>query len=146
MYHFAIHVGTIQKDSPLVIFNCADYADNSELLLSQLFGYVKGAFTGADHEKSGLVEKADGGILFLDEVHRLPSEGQEMLFYLIDKGMYRKLGETDNTRTARLLIIAATTEDLDSYLLTTFRRRIPMLIDLPPLSERPLLELSLIHI
>lgn len=140
MYHFAIHVGTIQKDSPLVIFNCADYADNSELLLSQLFGYVKGAFTGADHEKSGLVEKADGGILFLDEVHRLPSEGQEMLFYLIDKGMYRKLGETDNTRTARLLIIAATTEDLDSYLLTTFRRRIPMLIDLPPLSERPLLE------
>lgn len=41
MYHFAIHVGTIQKDSPLVIFNCADYADNSELLLSQLFGYVK---------------------------------------------------------------------------------------------------------
>ncbi|MCB7288153.1 sigma-54 factor interaction domain-containing protein, partial [[Clostridium] scindens] len=65
MYHFAIHVGTIQKDSPLVIFNCADYADNSELLLSQLFGYVKGAFTGADHEKSGLVEKADGGILFL---------------------------------------------------------------------------------
>ena len=140
MYHFAIHVGTIQKDSPLVIFNCADYADNSELLLSQLFGYVKGAFTGADHEKSGLVEKANGGILFLDEVHRLPSEGQEMLFYLIDKGMYRKLGETDNTRTARLLIIAATTEDLDSYLLTTFRRRIPMLIDLPPLSERPLLE------
>ena len=111
MYHFAIHVGTIQKDSPLVIFNCADYADNSELLLSQLFGYVKGAFTGADHEKSGLVEKADGGILFLDEVHRLPSEGQEMLFYLIDKGMYRKLGETDNTRTARLLIIAATTEE-----------------------------------
>ena len=75
MYHFAIHVGTIQKDSPLVIFNCADYADNSELLLSQLFGYVKGAFTGADHEKSGLVENADGGILFLDEVHRLPSEG-----------------------------------------------------------------------
>ena len=140
MYHFAVHAGRLSKNSPLVIFNCADYADNSELLLSQLFGYVKGAFTGADSEKSGLVEKADGGILFLDEVHRLPSEGQEMLFYLIDKGLYRKLGETDSTRTASLLIIAATTEDLDSYLLTTFRRRIPMLIDLPPLSERPLLE------
>lgn len=140
MYHFAVNAGALKSGSPFIIFNCADYAENSELLLSQLFGYVKGAFTGAESEKSGLVEKADGGILFLDEVHRLSSEGQEMLFYLIDKGLYRKLGETESTRKAQLLIIAATTEDLDSYLLTTFRRRIPMLIDLPPLSERPLSE------
>lgn len=140
MHNFAVESGALKSDSPFIIFNCADYADNSELLMSQLFGYVNGAFTGAVGEKAGLVEKANGGILFLDEVHRLPSEGQEMLFYLIDHGLYRKLGDSESTRKAQLLIIAATTEDLNSYLLTTFRRRIPMVIDLPPLCERPISE------
>lgn len=144
MYQFAQGTGILKKDSPFIIFNCADYADNAELLMSQLFGYVSGSFTGAVNDKAGLVEKADGGILFLDEVHRLPSEGQEMLFYLIDHGLYRKLGDSETTRKAELLIIAATTEDLNSYLLTTFRRRIPMVIDLPPLSERPISERYLI--
>ena len=64
------------KDYPFVTFNCADYFNNPQLLLSQLFGHVKGAFTGADTDKIGLVEKANGGILFLDEVHRLPPDGQ----------------------------------------------------------------------
>jgi Sigma-54 interaction domain. len=73
------------KESPFIVFNCADYADNPQLLMSQLFGYVKGAFTGAESSKAGLVEKADGGILFLDEVHRLPSEGQEILFFYLTK-------------------------------------------------------------
>ena len=58
-----------------------------------MFGHVKGAFTGADTDKIGLVEKANGGILFLDEVHRLPPDGQEMLFYLMDKGEYNRLGD-----------------------------------------------------
>lgn len=87
MYSFAKEIGRIKRNAPFVTFNCADYANNPQLLMSQLFGVKKGAYTGADKDRMGLVEKADGGILFLDEVHRLPPEGQEMLFYLIDKGL-----------------------------------------------------------
>ncbi|AAM23481.1 transcriptional regulatory protein LevR/transcriptional regulator with AAA-type ATPase domain [Caldanaerobacter subterraneus subsp. tengcongensis MB4] len=137
MYNFAVESGRFREGAPFVVFNCADYADNPQLLMAQLFGYVKGAFTGADTEKRGLVEKANGGILFLDEVHRLPSEGQEILFYLLDKGKFRRLGETENTREAQIMLIAATTENPESALLLTFRRRIPVLIELPSLSERP---------
>ncbi|OXT05987.1 transcriptional regulator [Thermoanaerobacterium thermosaccharolyticum] len=137
MYNFAIESGMLKSDSPFIVFNCADYADNPQLLMSQLFGYVKGAFTGAESSKAGLVEKADGGILFLDEVHRLPSEGQEILFFLLDKGRFRRLGETDSERQANIMLIAATTENPESSLLLTFRRRIPMVIELPPISERP---------
>lgn len=140
MYNFAIASGTFKKDAPFVIFNCADYADNPQLLLSQLFGYVKGSFTGADTSKEGLVEKANNGVLFLDEVHRLPNEGQEILFNLLDKGNYRRLGETENLRKAKIMIIAATTENPESSLLITFRRRIPMVIEIPSLEERPLME------
>lgn len=140
MYKFAIEAKVKPEDAPFIIFNCADYAENPQLLLSQLFGYVKGAYTGAETNKEGLVEKANNGILFLDEVHRLPPEGQEILFYLIDKGKFRRLGETNVFREVKLMIIAATTEDLESSLLTTFRRRIPMKIEIPSLSQRPLEE------
>ena len=71
---------------PLVYFNCAEYAHNPELLSSHLFGHRQGAFTGANENKPGLVEQADGGYLLLDEVHRLPYEGQEKLFSILDKG------------------------------------------------------------
>lgn len=140
MYEFAKESRVIDKNMPFIIFNCADYADNPQLLMAQLFGYVKGAFTGAEEDKQGLVEKAHGSILFLDEVHRLPPEGQELLFYLIDKGKIRRLGETNRERDVQVTIIAATTENPDSTLLSTFRRRIPMLIELPALSRRPLNE------
>jgi transcriptional regulator with AAA-type ATPase domain/transcriptional regulatory protein LevR len=140
MYNFAVKSGNFREDAPFVVFNCADYADNPQLLLAQLFGYSKAAFTGADTSKAGLVVKADGGILFLDEVHRLPSEGQEILFYLLDKGSFRRLGETESTRKAKIMLICATTENPESYLLLTFRRRIPMVIEIPPLKERPLSE------
>lgn len=83
MYQYAKDHGVLQKTAPFVIFNCAEYADNPQLLLGQLFGYVKGAYTGADRESEGLVEKAQNGVLFLDEIHRLPPEGQEMLFIRI---------------------------------------------------------------
>ncbi len=56
------------------------------------FWICKGAFTGADKDKYGIVHEANNGILFLDEVHRLSAEGQEMLFLLMDKGIYRRLG------------------------------------------------------
>ncbi len=135
MYQFAIEQQVMKKNAPFVIFNCADYAKNPQLLLSQLFGYVKGAFTGAQQDKPGLVDQADGGILFLDEIHRLPPEGQENLFYLIDKGVYRRLGEVQFQQKATILIVGATTEAPESSLLLTLRRRIPMTIELPSLSE-----------
>lgn len=135
LHAFAVDIQKFPSNAPFVTFNCADYANNPQLLLGQLFGVRKGAYTGAI-EKKGLLEKADGGILFLDEVHRLPAEGQEMLFTFMDHGTYRRLGETDVERNANVLLICATTENPESNLLTTFRRRIPMNIFLPPLRER----------
>ena len=140
MYKYAVRTGIKEKESPFIVFNCADYAENPNMLMSQLFGSIKGAYTGASENREGLVEKANGGILFLDEIHRLPASGQEILFSLIDRGEFRRLGETNNTRKANVLIIAATTEDPDSNLLDTFRRRIPMVITLPNLDSRPKLE------
>lgn len=140
MYHYAQAMNRISATAEFVLFNCADYADNTQLLVSQLFGHIKGAFTGADHDKPGLIDRADGGVLFLDEIHRLSPEGQEMLFLLIDKGLYRRLGETEANRKASVLIIGATTEDTETVLLPTLLRRMPMTIKLPALSERPLNE------
>lgn len=136
MYQFAKNNGILNSEAPFISFNCSEYKDNPQLLLSTLFGYKKGAFTGADNDKSGLVEKADNGILFLDEIHRLPAEGQEMLFHLIDAGQYRQMGDSEHYYNARVLIIAATTEPLESVMLSTFLRRIPMVIDLPTIGER----------
>ncbi len=136
VYKYAVEVNVKNEKSPFITFNCADYANNPQLLLGQIFGVKKGAYTGAEQDKIGLIEKADGGILFLDEVHRLPAEGQEMFFTFIDKGVYRRLGETESERSARVLIITATTEDPDASLLKTFTRRIPMVINIPPLRER----------
>ncbi len=128
------------EEIPFVQFCCADYAANEQLLLAQLFGYVKGSFTGAAEDHEGVVDRAQGGILFLDEIHRLPPAGQELLFMLIDKGVYRRLGETNKLRTSNLMIIGATSEDISSSLLMTFRRRIPVQISLPRISERPIHE------
>ncbi len=139
-YEYSRYEGLLKEDAPFKSFNCADYYNNPQLLMSQLFGYAKGAFTGADHDHEGLVEKADGGVLLLDEVHRLPPEGQEMLFYFIDNGTFNRLGENGVKRHSKVLIICATTENPDSALLKTFVRRIPMTIQIPSLSERPIEE------
>lgn len=136
MHEYAKYVGKMDEKSPFIVFNCADYSNNPQLLLSQLFGHVSGAFTGATSSKQGLVEKADGGILFLDEVHRLPPEGQEMIFYFMDTGRFNKLGEVERNRKSNVLIIAATTEDPSSSFLNTFLRRIPITITMPSFHGR----------
>lgn len=136
VHRYAKEMKVMDENSPFITFNCADYASNPQLLISQLFGNKKGAYTGADYDKEGLIEKADKGILFLDEVHRLPPEGQEMFFTFMDNGCFRRLGETDLERNAKVLIIAATTENPGSTLLKTFTRRIPMIINIPSLEER----------
>ncbi|MBP2072992.1 sigma 54-interacting transcriptional regulator [Thermoanaerobacterium butyriciformans] len=146
IYEYAKSINFIDRNAPYIIFNCAEYADNPELLSANLFGYIKGAFTGADKDKSGLLEEADGGYLFLDEVHRLPPEGQEKLFLFLDKGLFRRLGETGNWRTSKVRFIFATTEDPERTLIKTFLRRIPLVVNIPPLSDRPLHEkLQLIY-
>lgn len=139
MNQFAYNEGVINNPH-LTTFNCADYAHNPQLLMSHLFGYVKGAFTGANEDQEGLIQKADGGILFLDEVHRLPPEGQEMIFYLMDHGTYSRLGETDKSHHANLRLICATTEDPESSLLATFVRRIPIVVQMPSFNSRTMRE------
>lgn len=139
LHKYGIQSGKLAEASPFIQFNCANYAHNPQLLMSQLFGHVKGAYTGAETNKTGLLEKANGGILFLDEIHRLPIEGQEMLFTYIDRGVFRRLGESEKDHHANVLIIGATTEKKDT-LLKTFIRRLPIIIDLPSLRERSIEE------
>src|SRR5699024_1511084 len=81
-----------------------------------------------------------GGMLFLDEIHRLPPEGQEMIFYFMDHGTYSRLGETGKKHQADVRIVGATTEDPTSALLDTFVRRIPINIQLPAFENRPAME------
>ncbi len=140
MFEYGKVMHRFAEDAPFIIFNCADYYNNPQLLISHIFGHAKGSFTGADSAKAGLVEAADQGILFLDEIHRLPPEGQEMIFYFMDTGTFNRLGETARNRRAKVLIIGATTEDPDSALTKTFVRRIPNIIKIKPLTERSLQE------
>jgi transcriptional regulator with AAA-type ATPase domain len=140
LYQTAVQKQIFHPQAPFITFNCADYASNPQLLLAQLFGYAKGAFTGADKEQPGLVNAADNGFLFLDEIHRLPPEGQEMLYLLLDQKVYHRLGESGNLRSVNIRFVAATTENPETSLLLPFTRRIPVLINLPTLSERPLSE------
>lgn len=140
MYQFAKEAKMVQEDAPFIRFNCADYADNPQLVMAQIFGVKKGAYSGADSDREGLLKKADTGIFFLDEVHRLSPQGQEMLFTFIDKGYFRPLGETNKLVYSEVQLIAATTEDPQSHLLKTFTRRIPMTVTLPSLNERSLQE------
>lgn len=137
IYEYALEQQTIAAGAPFVVLNCADYANNPELLSAVLLGYKKGSFTGADRD--GLLKEADGGYLFLDEVHGLSFENQEKLFLFMDSGQYRPLG--DNAwKTSRVRFIFATTEQPEEVLLETFRRRITLQIPIPSMMERPLKE------
>lgn len=140
IYEEAVFLGKIDKDSPFVTLNTADYANNTDLLSSVLFGYKKGAFTGAEKDMPGLLDKANNGYLFLDEVHRLSKTNQEKLFSVFDNGTFYPLGEVNKPHHVNIRLIFATTEDISNYLLKTFLRRIPMRIELSSYKERPLYE------
>ncbi len=137
MFHFAKANHVISEDNELIVFNCAYYANNPELLMSHLFGYVKGAFTGAEEEKTGIIDQADGGMLFLDEIHRLPPEGQEMIFYFMDHGTYSRLGETTKSHEANVRIVGATTDLSWFFSIRDLCSRIPINIKLPSFEKRP---------
>ena len=136
IYEYAKAKSVISSEAQLISLNCADYANNPELLSSVLFGFKKGAFTGATEDTAGLVAAADGGFLFLDEIHRLPKENQEKLFTLLDKGTYSPLGSKE-VRQVKIRFLFATTESLDDMLLLTFRRRVPMTVTIPNFIARP---------
>lgn len=139
-YQYLLEEKLIRDKAPFVVLNCADYANNQELLSSALFGHRSGAFTGAENDKNGLVDAADNGVLFLDEVHRLSHENQEKLFRLIDTGMFRRLGESSEEKAVNIRFIFATTEKPEEYLLQTFLRRIPVLLEIENFESRPINE------
>ena len=139
-YEYAKAHRIISDDSRFIAVNCSEYANNPELLTANLFGHVKGAYTGADDDNPGLISLSDGGILFLDEVHCLKAECQEKLFFFMDKGMYHKVGDNENWYTSSCRLVFATTEDPQNALLKTLLRRIPITVTIPSLKERPLTE------
>lgn len=140
IYQYAVDEQIIEADKQFVILNCSEFANNPELLTANLFGYKKGAFTGADSDNVGLIQAADGGVLFLDEVHSLSPSCQEKLFLFMDKGVYHLMGDNKNWKTSSAKLIFATTKEPEQALLRTLLRRIPVMISVPSLEERPLQE------
>ena len=136
----AIHAASERSHKKLVALNCALLV-NETLLESELFGHVRGAFTGATTTKPGLVEIADGGTLFLDEIAELPRGAQSALLRFLESGEYRRLGDTA-TRRSNVRVIAATHVDLDVAVRTgdfrsdLFFRIDVVRIEIPPLRER----------
>lgn len=140
MYEYGIEKNILDKTSRFVTVNCAEYTNNPEFLLTNLFGYKKGAYTGADKDKEGLIALADGGVLFMDEVHGLKPECQEKIFLFMDKGIYHMVGDNDTWYHSKARLIFATTENPDTVLLKTLLRRIPIMVKIPSLQERPIQE------
>jgi DNA-binding NtrC family response regulator len=136
----AIHSSSGRADAPFVAVNCGNIP--SELLESELFGHVRGAYTGATKLKKGLFEIADGGTLFLDEVGTISLEIQAKLLRVIQEREFRRLGGLENIKVD-VRIIAATNSDLQAAVQSgAFRddlyyRLNVIVIKIPPLRERP---------
>jgi two-component system response regulator AtoC len=134
-----LHAKSSRRDLPLVALNCGAVPES--LFESEFFGHERGAFTGANMLKRGLVEAADGSTLFLDEVGDLPLEMQVKLLHFLEQGAFRRVGTTREQR-ADVRVIAATNRNLaDEVALGRFRadlfyRLNVVAIHLPPLRER----------
>jgi len=135
----AIHTRSPRAKHPFVAINCA--AIPEALLEGELFGFERGAFTGADRTKSGLIESAHHGTLMLDEVGELPLGVQAKLLRILEGGQVRRLGSLE-TRTVDVRFIAATNRSLEDMVEEgKFRRDLyyrlnGMCLHLPPLRER----------
>jgi PAS domain S-box-containing protein len=136
----SIHNLSTRKDGPFVAVNCACFPET--LVESELFGYEKGAFTGADRSKPGRFARAEAGTLFLDEVGNLPLSTQAKLLRVLQEKMYEPLGGTQAVQT-NARILTATNQDLPVMVEEgSFRRdlyyRINVIaLELPPLRRRP---------
>jgi len=134
-----IHNASRRKDKPFVKVNCAALPDN--LLESEMFGYVKGAFTGADRDKPGRFQEADGGSIFLDEIGDLPLTLQAKLLRVLEDKEFYPLGGRELCRVD-VRIIAATNQVLEDLVREKrfredlFYRLNVMQLELPPLKER----------
>ncbi len=135
----AIHYNSLRKDKPIVAVDCTSLSEN--LLESELFGHVKGSFTGAVANKRGLFEVAQGGSVFLDEIGNIPLSIQAKLLRVLQEHEFKAVGDT-RTQSANIRMIAATNKDLRSMVEDgTFRDdlfyRINVFpIHVPPLRER----------
>lgn len=135
----AIHNESHRASKPFVVVDCSGLTES--LFESELFGYEKGAFTGANQRKSGLVESASGGTLFLDEVGDIPLNLQVKLLRLLETGTYRRVGGIEPLR-ADFRLVSATHRDLVQMVKNeTFRKDLYYRIStfpirLPSLSER----------
>ncbi len=135
----AIHYNSLRKDQPFVPVDCTTLSEN--LLESELFGHVKGAFTGAVANKRGMFEIANNGTLFLDELGNIPLSTQAKLLRVLQEHEFRAVGDT-KTRTTNVRILAATNKDPKAMVAEgTFREdlfyRINVFpIHIPPLRER----------
>ena len=135
----ALHCNSPRRDRPLVTVNCA--ALQESLLESELFGHEKGAFTGAVQAKAGLIEVAEGGTLFIDEVAEMAPALQAKLLRVLEDGHYRRVGGTKECH-ANVRVIAATNKPLEEeqkagrFREDLFYRLNVVAIELPPLRER----------
>ncbi len=135
----AIHYNSLRKDKPFVTVDCTTLSEN--LLESELFGHVKGSFTGAVSNKKGLFEAADGGTLFLDEIGNISMSTQAKLLRFIEEREFKAVGDT-RTQTVNIRLISATNKDLekmiaeDSFRDDLYYRINIFPIELPPLRKR----------
>ncbi|OGP52689.1 MAG: hypothetical protein A2Y65_07180 [Deltaproteobacteria bacterium RBG_13_52_11] len=136
----AIHRGSPRSDCPFIPINCSTFPDT--LLESELFGYEKGAFTGADKGRKGLFEAAHKGTLFLDEIGDMPRPLQGKLLRVLQEGEVRRLGSTAPIRV-QVRIVTATNKEIESLVAQgilrddLFYRLNVVRIHIPPLRERP---------
>jgi len=106
----AVHDGSSRRGKPFTAVNCAALPET--LVESELFGHARGAFTGAERDRPGLIEISQGGTLFLDEIGELPSSSQAKLLRFLQEGEFRRVGESA-VRTADVRIVAATNRKLE---------------------------------
>jgi two-component system response regulator PilR (NtrC family) len=135
----AIHENSARSQAPFITVNCGAFPET--LLESELFGYLKGSFTGATENRKGLFQAADGGTLFLDEIGNMSSTMQVKLYRVLQEGKIRPLGSTEEI-DIDVRVIAATNRDLEKAIASgefredLFYRLNVIPIHLPPLRER----------